>query len=154
MTKKCTCVRIGLNLVYCRFMNEIHIQILPSVSILFYETISLEECIFAVSMTIVWLSSTYSISKILKKKIDVIKKTCFVHSSRSLKLNHLTKFLTSSSGMQKFEQRFTKFPIVTFLAVFLSDCVKRCRNNIKIFTKPFFLVCDNVRTRYRTLRVP
>ena len=59
MTKKCTCVRIGLNLVYCRFMNEIHIQILPSVSILLYETISLEECIFAVSMTIVWLSSTY-----------------------------------------------------------------------------------------------
>ena len=77
MTKKCTCVRIGLNLVYYRFMNEIHIQILPSVSILLYETISLEECIFAVSMTIVWLSSTYSISKILKKKIDVIKKNMF-----------------------------------------------------------------------------
>ena len=82
----------------------------PSVSILLYETISLEECIFAVSMTIVWLSSTYSISRYWRRKSTCKKKTCFVHTSRSLKLNHLTKLLTWSSEKRKFEQRFTKFP--------------------------------------------
>ena len=119
MTKKRTCVRIAFNLVYCWFMNEIHIQILPSVSILFYETISLEECIFAVSMTIVWLSSTYSISKILKKKIDVW----------SLKLNHLTKFLTYTSEISNFQQRNTNFPFINFWNFKLPQARQKLRDS-------------------------